>query len=121
MAGASVGKASGRFSSLNSGFCFHRIRLDGRTGALNAPVTAGLGSADAWKQGLGLDFQGHVPGRTAVPAVPPGILPGAGALEIHCIGPNIFARVSCQGTGTGWDTRRDRRDACSPLLPIGTL
>ena len=58
----------------------------------------------------------QVPGRTAVPAVPPGILPGAGALETQCTGPCILAVDSYHSTGTGWDTRRDRRDACSPLL-----
>jgi hypothetical protein len=57
-----------------------------------------------------------VPGRTAVPAVLPGILPGAGALETQSTGPFILAVGSCHGTGTGWDTRRDRRDACSPLM-----
>ncbi len=59
MAGASVGKASGRFSSLKSGFGFHRVRLDRIKGALIAIVTPGAGFADAWKRGLGLDFQGH--------------------------------------------------------------
>jgi hypothetical protein len=36
-----------------------------------------------------------------------------GSVLVSC----ILEIGSCQGTGTGWDTRRDRRDACSPRMP----
>jgi hypothetical protein len=71
VAGASVGKASRRFSSLKSGFCFHRVRLDGMKGALIAVVTPGAGSVGAWKQRLGLDFQGDNAKSTASGHDPP--------------------------------------------------
>jgi hypothetical protein len=54
-----VGKAFGRFSSLKSGFLFHRPGRDGRIGLLRAHLTPGPGSAKLWKQGRSLIFKGH--------------------------------------------------------------
>ena len=98
--GAERGKKSCHDRSRDRGF----LPCQGKTLPRCPPAGAGAPVPGKWQ----------VPGRTAVPAVPPGILPGAGAMGIQCTGPCILAVGSYQGTGTGWDTRRDRRDACSP-------
>jgi len=89
-----MGKASGRFSSLKSGFCFHRFRLRGRKGALTIGMTPDLGSANDWKQGPGLVFRGHN-AKTAAPGHGP---PGPGLTDFN-------------GVRTGWAEIRDEEDS----------
>jgi hypothetical protein len=60
-----VGKASRRFSSLKSIFRRHGVTPEARDGAFTARLAPGAGSVDAWKQRLGLDFQGDNAKSTA--------------------------------------------------------
>ncbi len=57
--------------------------------------------------------RGEQPSRLSRPASCRVPEPWAFNAPVH----GILAVGFCHGTGTGWDTRRDRRDACSPLMP----
>ncbi len=72
MAGASVGKASGRFPSLKYGFRRHGVTAEARDGALTTPLAPGPGAAGAGKLGLRLIFRGHNTKAATSGHAPPG-------------------------------------------------
>ena len=95
MAGALVGKASGRFSSLKSIFRRHGVTPETRDGAFTARLAPGAGSVDAWKQEQSLIFRDNNAKSAASGHTP--VEPGLTDFN--------------NGVWTGWVEIRDEEDS----------